>query len=398
MPKKRATKKKQSQKVKGGRNNVNQNNINIKIGARSKKSAPTNPKPSQSTGSNIVVHVAAPTPQLQHIHPGFYENKPVAIPLGVAAPKSNPFVNQTVDESTQFAPSKSSTGTQHDGSDGEVTPFNSPVQSRFQSSNDNPFGVQMSPKDSFADFYGSPHKMYKTNFEDLVPFGQLAKNKKRLSFNDDVDEIKEYDATPSPMIPEPQGTTVYTHNMFDATQTPAKAPLDDVDAVTQGFHLEYNKNPNIADMEEVATPQPMRNFATPDEATRNNLAAALKLSVEDIEDLPDLEDVPNDIEPDEIAPPQLPVQEQMISNPEEDEANRPRAPLDPASSEEALNRDLFNPNVARDTMLPKYNVDTWLNIADYFGIKYDDLPDPKKKGNGGPAKEAIYNRIMALEK
>jgi hypothetical protein len=292
MPGKKSTRKrKQNQKVRGNKNNANQNNINIKIGAKSraKRSGSSAAKPPAS--SNIVVHVAAPQPQPQHqhIHPVIKESPPVA-----AKPESNsPFVQPPVSNS----------------------PFVQPP-------------VQNSPFTQPNNVYHRDHNA--SNFGP-VPMTPPKSKKKRVSLNNNAPSIHEYYSTPPEepyehiyIDPAERITEVFdTQNIYEQ-----RTPMPDVDQLTAGFHFDFNRNPDIAELESYdATPQPMSQFSTPAEAVTSTLSSRLKRRTPRQLDY-DPEDQPPQLEyhptpqVENHPEPKPATAEQLISNLDEHLANK----------------------------------------------------------------------------
>jgi hypothetical protein len=322
MPGKKSTRKrKQNQKVRGNKNNANQNNINIKIGtkSRAKRSGSSAAKPPAS--SNIVVHVAAPQPQPQHQHihqnPVIKESPPVA-----AKPESNsPFVQPPVSNS----------------------PFVQPP-------------VQNSPFTQPNNVYHRDHNA--SNFGP-VPMTPPKSKKKRVSLNNNAPSIHEYYSTPPEepyehiyIDPAERITEVFdTQNIYEKRTPKAKSPMPDVDQLTAGFHFDFNRNPDIAELESYdATPQPMSQFSTPAEAVTSTLSSRLKRRKPrqldygqpepqpqlEYESVPQLEYHPSP-QVENHPEPKPATAEQLISNLEEHLANKGNKDND--VSKEHLNED-----------------------------------------------------------
>ena len=278
MPVKKNTKKKTTQKVKGSRNNANQNNINIKIGdykKSSRKRSTYQPKPEQSrtTPNNIVVSVAPPS--LQHIHPGYNFNEPVKQPiLGSVQPVANPFVAPV--STPSFGQQAENTQTYHRNDNPHIS---SPSVRMDRVYNSN--------TPDFEDYYGSPFRVLDT----ITPLGEQKRN-------NSIAEIEAYDSVPQ------------------AFQTPHEATSTDI-------HL-VRKEPNIDIKELKDYDQVPMQFQTPHEATTSKSMGKKLIQNATNKNVggDEYEEYFNKDE-DEIAEPKAVVKEQLISHPDDDKANKP---------------------------------------------------------------------------
>jgi hypothetical protein len=346
MPRK-GTKKKQNQKVKGNSNNVNQNNITIKIGTKRRSRKPSAPKQPQQQGSNITVHVAQPLPQ--HTHPGYHENKPRSAP--VAEKVEIPILQLPVNNTPLGTPSP---------------PHNTPVLDRYYHRKDNPL-EPASPEVTYGDFYDR-------RLDNLAPLGQNAlKTGKRLSFNTGAPE----GVTPAPMYQSQKSSTVATRNLFESSD-----PVNGfVSMLTKPFETAVAQNPAIAELEDYDT-APNSGFQTPAEATTTALAPSGNIPIPD--DLPDLEEVPED----ELYNTPQPAQaEQLISNEEEDDANTPdkSKPVDLQPPQQYLFDKIKHGKQKLSTLLNQHTVPEWRSLADDFDIDHNGL-----------TKQQIYEQIIKL--
>ena len=319
MPAKKTKKptktKKHNVSVKGKKNITNQSNINIKIGTTKRASKPRQPqqKAPQGGGSNIVVHVAPPS--LTQIAPPLFQNKPVDTPLGGAIPASVPL--------------------------GAPIP---PVKTEIYKKEDNPFIPPVETPDiKMIDKYDEPpiqssSKFTYSSVNPLLAFLQPPTKTSKPStahpirtftdffspnLNPDINYIENYDETPNETPDDlPIGKSIGELEFIPYELPPAPPPTPEPiltfetpeEATTGGFgFFPFESTP-----EPTPAPTPRKKnipstFETPEEATTGGFSFENEPLQIDLE--------PLDIEPPEPIPA---VAEQLISNEEEDEANKPK--------------------------------------------------------------------------
>lgn len=320
MPTRKKTKKKQTISVKGKKNNTNQNNINIKIGTTKRVSKPRQQQQQQrqQQPTHMTVHIAQ-TP-LQHINPPIFQNKQAEPALGVPIVESNPF-NTPAPYHRDHNPFISKPEPEQEESTASTSYYEPPDVDSYT----------MAKLKNLAPL-GSPQKKLSMNGFAFTPqktrFNDYLDDFHSYSVNKDIDYVDDYDAPPLPSSFQSSNESVVSNLTMPDLEN------------AEDFINEYNEEP-----------QPMipNNFQTSNEMVAKQL---------------------------------LPVKnEQLISNEEEDEANKPPTPIPVVMHnykdlrETKLATDLYNKNQADDTVAKNYKKE---ELRQYFINTFPNDPDTKK--------------------
>lgn len=359
MPtKKSKSKKTQNQKVKGKSNNVNQNNINIKIGGNRRKSKPSQPKPPQQSGSNIVVHVA-PTPQTK-IDPGFHINKEPVQQLG-----------QPISTATAFPvpPTPAQTN--------PLEQRQSNPYAQVYHRNDNPhipepqeikYDGYIEDDDTGSTMTGdSMQAWHSPLLQHIQPLSSHFKGSNPMIQNEDVDEIEAYDAQP---------------NAMSAFETPHQATKNNLAPKTAKDYI-VNYDAKEAD--------PMDLFQTGNQATTGKLGGLGNKDIQIQQDMTDgmsAKDLTNKYTKQELNHyNKMIYPEELSQHAVEDNTHKASSePLPEMDGDElSLFKQIKKGTIASSTLYKKNNLQAFKQLGERYKINTDRL-----------SKQQIYWEIKDL--